>query len=146
MADRRTLLGKLVVGDIFHAQAPNGASYICLVLAVSDVTIRARRVTTQENVEFDRKTGIERDDNGHAPAIIDSVTPLPPEVHNVFVEMDRRNRRLLEMDDDSRFADLDRLKLTDAEKKALLFIASHYSTNLLPPPLAGANVTERNPR
>lgn len=132
MADRKTLLGNLTVGDIFHAQAPNGASYICLVLAVSEATIQARRVTTQENVEFDRTTGVEKDER-QTLAIIDSVMPLPPEVHNVFVEMDRRNRELLEIDDEARFADLERLKLTDAEKEAIFFIASHYSANQLPP-------------
>jgi hypothetical protein len=58
--DRRTLLGALDIGDIFHAEYPNGAKCICLVLLVDDRTIQARRVTSQENLEFDRQTGVEK--------------------------------------------------------------------------------------
>ena len=57
MPDRKPLLAKLDVGDIFHAEYPNGAKCICLVLSVNDATIDARRVTSQENLEFDRQTG-----------------------------------------------------------------------------------------
>lgn len=129
--NRKILIGNLIPGDIFHARAPNGASLICLVLSVDDKTIQARRVTTQENVEFDRRTGIA---TGEVPSGIDSIAPLPPEIHSVFLEMDKKNRELMAMDEESRFKDLERLKLTDAEKKALDFIYSHYSSNPLAPP------------
>jgi hypothetical protein len=131
MLDRMTLLTKLNVGDIFHAQAPSGASLICLVLSVDKGTIQARRVTTQENIEFNRRTGVKVGDDRESPCVIDSVAPLPAEIHNVFLELDQKYKVLMAMDEKSRFADLERLKLTDAEKKALLFVDSHYSSNRL---------------
>jgi hypothetical protein len=133
MTDRKTLLADLSIGDIFHAVTPNGASYVCLVLNVNDTTIQGRRVPTQENVEFNRQSGIETAGNGQAQAVINSVAPLPAEVHDTFLEMDRKNRELMAMDEKSRFEDLERLKLTAAEKKALLFVDSHYASNPLPP-------------
>jgi len=58
VADRETSLGKLLVGDIFHAEAPNGASLICLVTVLTEATIEARTLTHQMQLEFDRKTGV----------------------------------------------------------------------------------------
>lgn len=129
--DLATLLAKLNIGDIFHAQAQNGASLICLVLSVDKRTIQARRVTTQENLEFDRRTGIKVGDDRESPCVIDSVAPLPAEIHNVFLELDKKYGVLMAMDEKQRFEDLERLKLTDVEKKALLFVDPHYSSNLL---------------
>ena len=134
MPDRTTLLAKLNVGDIFHAESPSGASLICLVLSVDKGTIQARRVTTQENLEFDRMTGVKVGDDRETPCVIDSVAALPSEIHDVFLELDEKYRALMAMDEKSRFEDLEWLKLTDAERKALLFIASHYPSNPLPPP------------
>ena len=57
MADRETALRSLTVGDVFHARSPNRASLVCLVTSVSDSTIYARRITTQDELEFDRQTG-----------------------------------------------------------------------------------------
>jgi hypothetical protein len=37
------------------------------------------------------------------------------------------------MDEASRFENLDRHKLSEAEKKALIFVYSHYASNPLPP-------------
>lgn len=133
MNNREDLIGNLAPGDIFHAEYPNGASCICLALAVNDAIIQARRVTTQEHLEFDRQTGMERDSNAQSLAVIDSVAPLPPEIHSVFMEMDRKNGELMAMDEESRFKDLERLKLTDAEKNARCFVDSHYASNPLPP-------------
>lgn len=132
MADRTTSLAKLSVGDIFHAQAPNGASLICLVLSLDRGVIQARRITTQESLEFDRKTGVKLGDDRDVPCIIDSVAPLPPEIHGVFFKLDKKYQALNRMDEKERFADLDRLKLTDAEKGALLFVSSHYPSSQLP--------------
>jgi len=131
MADHPTLLTGLKVGDIFHAQAPSGASLICLVIGLDQRAIRARRITTQENLEFDRGTGIKLGDNREVPCIIDSIAPLPAEMHDVFLKLDRKYQALNAMDEKERFADLERLKLTDAEKAALLFVASHYPSNPL---------------
>jgi hypothetical protein len=122
MADRKTALGKLAVGDIFHAESPNGASLICLVTSVTETTIQARTVTTQRHLEFDRQTGIA--EYGDEPIIctVDSTAPLPVEIHNVMLGIDRKFR--LEQDPE-------RLKLNDAEKRALVFVDSHYSSNQL---------------
>jgi hypothetical protein len=132
MIDRDTCLRDLCVGDIFHAEYPNGASCICLVLSVSETTIQARRVTTQENLSFNRRTGVEEVAADQPQAVIDSVTALPPEVHNTFLEMNKKYETLMSMDEASRFEDLERHKLSEAEKKALIFVYSHYASNRLP--------------
>jgi hypothetical protein len=130
MLDRKTLIGNLDAGNIFHAEYPNGASCVCLVLSVDDTTIHARRMTTQENLNFDRRTGIEKASPDQQLAVINSVAPLPPEIHNVFLTLDRKYGQIQPKDWEEQ--DLQRFKLTDAEKKALLFVDSHYSSNPLP--------------
>ncbi|MGA8078705.1 MAG: hypothetical protein WBD53_14770 [Xanthobacteraceae bacterium] len=133
MADRNALIRSLANGDIFHAEAPNGASLICLVLSVNKTSIRARRINTQEELEFDRETGKAESGGERIPCQIDSVAPLPAEIHGVFLRLDGKYQALMAMDEKSRFEDLDRLKLTDAEKKALSFVYSYYPSNPLPP-------------
>jgi len=133
MLDRKTLIGNLNVGDIFHAEYPNGASCVCLVLSVNDASIQARRVTTQENLEFDRQTGVERDSNAQSLAVINSVASLPAEIYNVFLAMDHKYKKFMAMDEKSRFEqNPEQFKLTDVEKKTFRFIDSHYSSNRLP--------------
>jgi hypothetical protein len=122
MTDRTNALSKLAVGDIFHAQCPNGASLICLVESVTDTTIQARTVTHQIRLEFDRGTGIESGRKGETPCAVDSITPLPYDLHNVILGMDRKMR--LE-------PDLAKHRLNDEEKRALVFIASFYPSNPL---------------
>jgi len=132
MSNRETLIGNLDVGDIFHAEYPNGASCVCRVLSVNDASIHARRMTTQENLEFDRRTGIERVNVGKAQAVINSVAPLPPEIHDVFLGIERKYGQMQPKDWDN--PDLERFKLTDDEKQAFRFIDTHYPANPLPPP------------
>lgn len=134
MIDRKTGLSNLSVGDIFHAEYPNGASCICLVLSVDKTTIYARRVTTQQSLVFDRQTGIEDVAADQPQAVIDSVAPLPPEMHNTFLEMNKKYETLMAMDETSRFEDLERHKLSESEKQALSFVYTHYPSNPLPPP------------
>lgn len=122
VVDRASAISKLVVGDIFHAQCPSGASLICLVESVTDATIGARTVTHQLKVEFDRRTGVENGGHGETSCNIDSITPLPPDIHNVMLGMDRKMR--LE-------PDIAKHKLNDEEKRALIFIASYYPSNPL---------------
>jgi hypothetical protein len=117
MGDRETLLGNLVVGDIFHAVAPKVASLICLVVSVTETALHTRRVTTRENLVFDRRTGVTVDEL--SPCTIDSVAPLPVDVYNVMLGIDRKSR--LENDPE-------RIKLSDAEKKAFVFVTSHYAS------------------
>jgi hypothetical protein len=121
MANRAEALNKLVVGDIFHAESPNAPSLICLVVAVTETRIQARTVTHQLHLEFDRQTGVAKwGDERVLGAIVNSVAPLPVDIHNVMLGIDRKFR--LEQD-------LERLKLNDAEKRALVFVGSHYSAN-----------------
>lgn len=132
--DRRALLRNLAVGDIFHASAPNGASLICLVTAVADAIVQARTVTHEMHLEFDRETGIAEwnpakgwpgkgYDDVWIPCTMDSVAPLPPDVHNVMLFVDR-DSRLKHLHDDA--------GMSDAEKEAFLFVYSYYRENPLP--------------
>ena len=133
MPDRMTSLMRLAAGDIFHAEAPNGASYVCLVLDVKDRAIQARRVTTQEMLVFDRHTGTAQTGDGNVPCTITSVAPLPAEIHDTFLALDNKYKALMEIDEKDRFKDPGKFALSAAEKKALLFIDEHYSANPLPP-------------
>jgi hypothetical protein len=123
MTDRQSLLHGLAVSDIFHAETPNGASYICLVLSVSGTTIGARRITTQDYLEFDRRTGFGVDGEERTPCVIDSVEPLPAEFHQAMLDLDRRY---------GSGEDLERLKLTEIEKRALSYSNHHYPANRIP--------------
>ena len=122
--DRKDQLARLVVGDIFHAHpsSPEGASLICLVVSVTETTNRATTVTTQMQTEFDRQTGEGVWGDDRVPCTIDSTAPLPVEVHNVMLGLDRKNRleRLPE-----------RVKPNDAEIQALLFLDAHYASDPL---------------
>jgi hypothetical protein len=110
---REELLGRLEVGDIFHAVGENGAVAICLVLVIS------RRITTQDCCKFDRATGKSVLGGEFFTGTITSVEPLPPDVHNTFLEMDRQFR-LGHRGEEGR-------KLTASQKAALLFIHDHYA-------------------
>jgi hypothetical protein len=123
--DRKTMLGNLVAGDIFHAEDPNATnppSLICFVVSVLETSIRARRVTTREYLQFDRQTGVAQSGSEAGPCTIDSVAPLPVDVHNVILGLDRKSR--LEQNPE-------RFRLSDAEKQALLYAGPHYRSNRL---------------
>ena len=122
MADRGAALNNLAVGDIFHAASPAAPSMICLVMAVTDMGIQARTVTHQLHLEFDRQTGVAKwaSDERVLGAVVDSVAPLPVDIHNVMLGIDRKFR--LEQDSE-------RLKLNDAEKRALIYVDFHYASN-----------------
>jgi hypothetical protein len=120
-ANRKKLLRQIVVGDIFHAEAPNGASLICLTTKVSKTIIEARTVTTQKHYRFSRTTGLGQSE-ARVKCAIDSVAPLPIDIHNVMLGIDRKFRLVFDVAD---------LKLNNAEKKALLFIDSYYAENAL---------------
>jgi len=121
-ANRKALLAKLDVGNIFHAEAPNGASLICLVTSVDETTLQARRITSQDDLVFNRQNGLTQDGDA-----IDSVEPLPDEIHATFLELDRKYQTYNPEQAPEQF------RLTEAERKALRFIGPYYSSNLLPP-------------
>jgi hypothetical protein len=120
MSERADSIKNLSVGDIFHAESPNGASLICLVTSVTIASLHARTVTTQKDYEFDRRTGVALSGPERCPCIVDSVKPMPPEVPQTFLELDRRYRL---------GGDPERFKLLEAEKRALIFVASYYPEN-----------------
>jgi hypothetical protein len=113
---RQQILRNLVAGDLFHATSTNGASILCIATGIGETTINARRLLVFEYLSFDRVTG-----NADG-SVIDSVAPLPIDIHNVLMSLDRRHRLGRSLAD---------AKLTDAEKKALLFIADFYPANAL---------------
>jgi hypothetical protein len=119
MADRKLMLSKLVVGDIFQAGGPNGARVPCLIYAVTATTIEARAVTTQAHYEFNRETGMGNWRDG-IPITINSIAPLPVEIHNIMLGMDRKCRLLNDIEDAA---------LTDDEIRALLFLSEHHVSN-----------------
>ena len=127
MADRATALCNICVGDIFHATAPNEASLICLTLSVTQTTIYARTVTSQFQFEFDRTTGeVEWEFHGYKiPCIIDSVASLPAHVRELMLELDHKNSSEAEEEDG---------KLTEDERRALVFVARYYPAHPITPP------------
>jgi len=91
MTQREVVLRRIAVGDLFHGRPGEGtASFICLALQVRDKTIFARRITTQSVHEFDRTTGVENVDNN--PVVIDSVAPLPGDIRDILLGLDRKYR------------------------------------------------------
>ena len=126
MVDRERALSNLAVGDFFHAGSSNGASLICLVTSVSEGTIYARQITSQDDLKFDRNSGIDLTDSR---ARIDCVAPFPQEMHDAFLELDHRLRIFREMDRKGTEPDWGLCKLTAAERRALLSLDQHVSSN-----------------
>lgn len=126
MPDRETMLQNLALGDIFHAQSPNGASLVCVVTALYQGAIYARRIHTQDNLKFDRKTGVEV---ANAKTRIDCVAPFPPDIHKIFVEMDRKYQDLYDMVRNGVEFDWEQCKLTPDERRADRFLDEHVSAN-----------------
>ena len=119
MTNRSEPIREIKEGDIFHAVAPNGASLVCQALTVSDAAIEAQRMFIPGEIyRFDRTTGV--DDREDFPAKIDSVAPLPDEIRDVLLKLDHRNRTSTAPGS---------AKLSEPEKKALLFIYDHYRRN-----------------
>ena len=126
MTDREATLRKLAVGDMFHGRSPNSASLICLITAIDNSTIYARRITTQDDHQFNRRTGIEL---GDVPSRIDCVAPFPAVLYEVFLEMDRKGQVLAKMFRNGVEPGLDKYKLTPSEHRALLVIDEHIEAN-----------------
>jgi hypothetical protein len=109
-------------------------SLICFVEEVTNETIVARTVSAQVRFTFDRTVGrsecweppIYFPRDGKQPmAEIDSVAPLPSNVHNGLIALDRHHRL-------GRFSGKpNRNHLSEEHKQALLFSARHYPENPL---------------
>ncbi len=120
MTGRASTLASIAVGDIFHAECPNGASLICLTLEVTEHAIRARTVTTQREYEFDRRHGLRL--GGQQRCAIDSVATLPSEIQGVLLELDLRYRLKTAPN---------YVALKRAEIDALDFVDTFYASNPL---------------
>jgi hypothetical protein len=122
MDDHATALATLTVGALIHAESPNGASLICLVTSITDTKIFTRTVTTQIELEFNRGTGIAEWGDDSVSCTIDSIAPLPSDIHNVMLGIDRKFG--FEQGPKQH-------RLSEDEKRALLFVDTHYSSNPL---------------
>ena len=137
MMRRQTALRSLSVGDIFHATDLNsGITRICLVTSLTDATIFSRTITTQDDLEFDRRSGgAEHVLHGdHYRYSVDSVAVLPADIQAALVGLDRRyHEAARRQDEDPNYEwPPEVTRLTQAEKQALLFINSFYPANPLP--------------
>jgi hypothetical protein len=72
-------------------------------------------MTTQYDLEFDHLTGI--CEWGNSSGTIDSIAPLPADIPETLLGLDQRYRSGGEG------------RLSDAEKRALIFVASFYPAN-----------------
>jgi len=126
MTDPQDALESLAVGDIFHARASNGASLICLVTALDDTTIYARRIHTQDNERFDRKTGAEW---SNADTKVDCAAPLPPDIHDIFVRLDERYQEQAALVREGLEPDMMQARWTPDERRAHDFLRAHVSTH-----------------
>ena len=132
MTDREAALKKIAVGDLFHAAVGrSGASYPCLTLKVRDEAIFARRMTTQSVHWFHRATGVEI---GQDAVVIDSVAPLPDDIREIMLGLDRKYR-----ENEYRWAEEPdweppegSSRLTPEQIRAVLFIHDFYRTHPLP--------------
>jgi hypothetical protein len=124
--DRKTALASIAVGDLFHATTPNGASLICRALEVSASTVRARTVTSQYALEFDRTTGVSTPEieGERVPCTIDSVAPIPGEARAALLGLDEIYS-IAASDDEGH-------KLTESERRALVFAALYYPAHPIP--------------
>ena len=102
------------MGDIFVAD------HLCLVVAIEADVIHARRLIVPGIRSFNRLTGEETTEGRGGQSAISSVEPLPPEIHETVLWLDRKYRLL---------SDVSKARLTDAEKSALLFVSDHHAAN-----------------
>ncbi|MBI3198349.1 MAG: hypothetical protein HYZ40_12760 [Rhodospirillales bacterium] len=115
MTSQRVALSELDVGDLLHAEHPDGPKLIAITLDVTATRIRARDICRQEVMEFDRQTGLSVSADAAVPWVIYSTEPMPPELYEALIGLDRKyGSGRVPTDEES--------KLTPAEKKALIFI------------------------
>lgn len=132
MTSREIALGQIQVGDIFNAEDAAGPVRTCLTISVTETTILARSVTTQEIIEFDRRTGsaahfwhLARYDY-----VINSVTPLPTDIRQIVLSIDQKFHAVgHELEGKG---NLEEPGLSKEQIRGLLFVAEFYQANPLP--------------
>jgi hypothetical protein len=132
MTDREAALRQIADGDIFHASGTNGSSFPCLALHVRDHAIFARRVTTQSVHWFDRARGYDHD---NPKIVIDSVAPLPDDIREIMLSIDRlfREAEYRRAEEPDWEPAEDHFHQSKDQIRALLFIADFYPAHPLPP-------------
>ncbi len=134
MTDREAALRKITVGDMFHASlgGKDGPSYPCLALQVRKDALFARRVTTQSVHWFDRATGVDIDG---ARIVIDSVAPLPADIREIMLSIDRlfRDAEHRRAEEPDWVPAEDHFHQSKDQIRALLFIGDFYAAHPLPP-------------
>jgi hypothetical protein len=136
MTDRQAALRSIEAGNLFYALDAAGPVRICLGLSVSEKTILARSVTTQEIIKFDRRTG-EAAHNRYGfdfNYLIASIMPLPRDIHEIMLSLDRNGRAFEEKlaEDPDYQSPPDNWILNDDQRRGLLFIAEFCRAHPLP--------------
>jgi GNAT superfamily N-acetyltransferase len=117
ITSRESALRNIKVGDLFNAAGDHGAPLICLATSITETTIHARTVTQQFEFKFDRRTGVGKEDEYSIGGTINSVEPLPPEIHEALIGLDQRHQAR------------GSLKLTKEEVRALSFLDDFYDAH-----------------
>jgi hypothetical protein len=118
MHSRRSALANVEVDDMIHAEGSNGGSFICLVTGVTNTHIQARTVTHQICLQFDVELGVAYVPGHSIVCTINSTEPLPSDVYDALLGIDERYRTS---------TDPDRARLSEVERRALIFAVRHYS-------------------
>lgn len=121
MTLREKALRSIKIGDIFHGVGDKSPSLLLLATSITETTINARTVTHQLEFKFDRRTGVGLEPKYGVLGTIDSVQPLPSEIYEALIGMDRRYHPGYDP------------KLTEAEKKALIFVYDFYDAYPIEP-------------
>jgi hypothetical protein len=136
MLDRTALLSKIAVGDMFHANASNGASLLCLTMAVTATAVQARNVATQIIYDFDRRTGLAEwfVFGKRYICTIDSVAALPQDIHEIMLSLDQAGREgeYRDAENPERKLQPGEAALTKEQIRGLLFVSEFYPANPLP--------------
>ena len=115
---------------MFHADASNGASLLCLATSVTETVIEARNIATQIVYQFDRRTGTAEWPFGSEiyRCTIDSVAPLPLDIREILLALDDKYRRAIErgLKEPDYEPAPDEFHLTKDQKRALLFVGPFY--------------------
>jgi hypothetical protein len=99
-----------------------------LITGLDDGTIYARRIHTQDDVRFDRNTGL-RLGKGHTK--IDCVAPLPSDIRDILVQMDQRYQAAYALIRQGIEVDPREARYTPDERRAHDFLDEHIAANLI---------------
>jgi len=88
------LLDQLTAGSLLEAErSDDGAKAPRLATGLGRGVVFTRRVTTPEQLEFDRTSGALHNCPGRQKFCIVSTQPLPDDIHAIFVWMDKKLQR-----------------------------------------------------